>query len=164
MLSTVSEGRCGWYPDAGVRNDPIGHLNRFINRAFAGSLALPRWLLRMILHVEFPRMRHPVRLPHPYNVVVNNGVVFGSNVTIYQGVTVGSKRYKLKAVLPEIGDGVVVSPNAVPVGGIRVGTGAIVQAGAVVIDSVLPWAVVGGNPAKTIGFQNCGAQSAAPTK
>ena len=49
-----------------------------------------------------------------------------------------------------IEDKVWIGFNAIILKGVRIGTGAIVAAGAVVTKDVPPWTIVGGNPAKTI--------------
>jgi acetyltransferase-like isoleucine patch superfamily enzyme len=49
-----------------------------------------------------------------------------------------------------IGNDVWIGSNVIIPGGIRIGTGAIVAAGSVVVNDVPPYAVVGGNPAKVI--------------
>lgn len=46
-----------------------------------------------------------------------------------------------------------IGANAIIPGGIRIGTGAIVAAGAVVVKDVPPYAIVGGNPAKIIRYR-----------
>jgi acetyltransferase-like isoleucine patch superfamily enzyme len=53
----------------------------------------------------------------------------------------------------EIGNDVWVGTNAVIMGGIKIGDGAIVAAGAVVTKDVPPYAVVGGVPAKVIKYR-----------
>lgn len=54
-------------------------------------------------------------------------------------------------VLPVIGDGAWIGDRAIILPGRRVGTGAIVGAGAVVTRDVRPYEIVGGNPARPIG-------------
>lgn len=49
-----------------------------------------------------------------------------------------------------IGNDVWIGANVIIPGGIRIGTGAIVAAGSVVVKDVPPYAVAGGNPAKII--------------
>jgi acetyltransferase-like isoleucine patch superfamily enzyme len=52
-----------------------------------------------------------------------------------------------------VGSDVWIGYNAIIVGGVTIGTGAIVAAGAVVVKDVSPYAVVGGNPAKVIRYR-----------
>ena len=52
-----------------------------------------------------------------------------------------------------IGSDVWVGSNVIIPGGIRIGTGAIVAAGSVVVQDVPSYAIVGGNPAKVIRYR-----------
>ena len=134
-----------------VRLDPIGPVNRFIIWAFTGKK--PRVLRRIvsiIFHVELPVLQSPLRMTHPYGIIVSGDVVLGKNVTVFQGVTIGSKRDGKKAGSPIIEDDVCIFPNAVLIGRITVGRGAVVAPGSIVIDDVPAGATVAGNPAKVI--------------
>ena len=67
--------------------------------------------------------------------------------------------WKEKYALPNeagsvvVGNDVWIGANVIIPGGLRIGTGAIVAAGAVVVKDVPPYAVVGGNPAKIIRYR-----------
>lgn len=63
-------------------------------------------------------------LPHPINIVIGGGAVVGSGVTLYQGVTIG----KSKGGYPKIGNGVKVFPGTIIVGGIAIGSNAVIGA------------------------------------
>jgi acetyltransferase-like isoleucine patch superfamily enzyme len=52
-----------------------------------------------------------------------------------------------------IDNDVWIGSNAIIPGGIHIGTGAIVAAGAVVVKDIPPYAIVGGNPAKIIRYR-----------
>lgn len=52
-----------------------------------------------------------------------------------------------------IDDDVLISVNAVILSGVRIGTGGVVAAGAVVTNDVKPYEIVGGVPAKHIGWR-----------
>lgn len=134
-----------------VRNDPLGRVNRFLCWVFRPGR--PRWLRRLVglfMHIELPDLLHAVRLPHPHGVVVNSGVTLGRNVTLYQGVTLGSKRHGNNAGTPVLEDHVCVFPNAVVVGAVTIGAGAVVGPCSVVIEDVPPGAIVAGNPARVL--------------
>ena len=52
-----------------------------------------------------------------------------------------------------IGNDVWIGVNVIIPGGVRIGTGAILAAGSVVVKDIPPYAIVGGNPAKIIRFR-----------
>jgi acetyltransferase-like isoleucine patch superfamily enzyme len=63
----------------------------------------------------------------------------------------GSKDWSRTAIKSvRLGDKCWVGAHAIVLKGVQIGEGAIVAAGSVVTKSVLPWTVVGGNPAKLI--------------
>lgn len=134
-----------------VRNDEIGIVNKLVNWAFTGGKPnLIRRFMSLCLHIELPALQHPLRMPHPFGITVNPGVQIGRNVTIFQCVTVGSKRYGRNAGVPMIGDDVVIYPNAVVVGGGVIGAGATIGPGAVVIGDIPAGATVVGNPGRIV--------------
>lgn len=141
----------GNFEDGDVRNDKIGLVNYVINIVFCGKK--PRILRRIasfIFHIELPYLNYPLRMPHPYGIVINSGAILGQNCTIFQGVTVGSKRRGRKCGVPIIADDVVIFPNAVIIGSVSIGEGSTIAPGAVVIDDVPPKSTVVGNPGRVI--------------
>ena len=54
----------------------------------------------------------------------------------------------------EIGDHVWIGARAMIMKGVKIGEGAIVAIGSVVVKDVPPYAIVGGNPAKIIKYRN----------
>lgn len=139
------------FPKGDVRNDPLGPVNKLINWVNTGRKPrLIRRFISIVFHVELPNLVYPLRMAHPYGIVVNGSTKLGKNVTIFQHVTIGSKRLGLKAGAPTIGDDVVIFPNAVIVGAVHIGGGAVLAPGCVVIDDVPAGATVVGNPARII--------------
>lgn len=93
-----------------------------------------------------------VQFPHyGLGVVINPDAKIGDNCKIGQNVTIGGRG---KAECPVIGDNVVIGAGALILGDIHIGNNSSVGAGAVVIHSVPENAVVVGNPAKVIKFNN----------
>lgn len=91
-----------------------------------------------------------VKLPHPIGVVIGQKVVLGKNCMIYQNVTIGAKdasNYKT-ADYPVLEDNVIVYPNSIILGKVRIGAGAIIGAGSLVLKDVEPNSIVAGVPAK----------------
>src|SRR5690606_12841184 len=54
----------------------------------------------------------------------------------------------------EIGDNVWLGHRVIILGGIKIGEGAIIQAGAVVVSDIPDCGIAGGNPAKVFKFRN----------
>lgn len=53
-----------------------------------------------------------------------------------------------------IGNNVWFGDRVIVLGGVEIGEGAIIQAGAVVVKSIPPCAIAGGNPAKVFRYRN----------
>ena len=96
---------------------------------------------------------------HFSNIVINRGSKIGENVTIFQGVTIGSIRgNKIKCGSPTVGNNVVISPGAKIIGKITIGNNVFIAPNAVIINDIPDNATVGGIPAKILnlnGDLNC---------
>lgn len=104
----------------------------------------------------------PIILATRSKITIGNHVMFGPEVTIRGGNhridILGRYMADIKDHEKEpsndpgviIEDDVWVGTRAVILAGVRIGSGAVVAAGAVVTKSVPPYAIVGGNPAKVI--------------
>lgn len=79
--------------------------------------------------------------------IIHNATKIGARCVIGSNVTIGGA----KNGIPCIGDDVYISTGAKILGGVEIGDGAIIGANAVVNRDVLPFTVVAGSPAKTIG-------------
>ena len=66
------------------------------------------------------------RITHGWGLIIHDDVVIGSNVTVFHGVTIGSKRKGSALVAPVIGNDVVISAGSIIIGEVHVGAGAIV--------------------------------------
>lgn len=89
------------------------------------------------------------------------GIIIGCNCSISFDVKMitGSHdpqssefRYTPKEII--IDDYVWIGVGAIILGGVKIGKGAVVCAGAVVTHDIEPYSIVGGVPAKQIGFRN----------
>jgi serine O-acetyltransferase len=92
-------------------------------------------------------------IAHSQNIVIGEGVRIGKNVTLYNGVTLGSAfrgGSTQGARYPIIGDNVIIYSGAKVLGPIIVGDGAIVGANAVVLKDVPAGCTAVGVPAKII--------------
>lgn len=89
------------------------------------------------------------KFPHPIGIVIGQKVVLGANCTIYQNVTIGTKDtqdYK-NSKYPVIGNNVIIYPNSIIIGDIKIGDNAIVGANSLVMTDVEEGSTVAGIPA-----------------
>ena len=82
-------------------------------------------------------------------IVYSRHAVIGIRVKVYHNVSIISG----PSGAPVIGDFVNLYAGCYIVGGVRVGKGATVGAGAVVVNDVPDYAVVVGNPARVIRYR-----------
>jgi serine acetyltransferase len=111
------------------------------------------FFLRFILHLELPKnsFDRKIRLPHPYNIIVNGDSQIGSNCTIFHQVTIGSQReFGTNPGSPIIGNNVIIFPNTVIIGNVSVGDNVIIGAGSIVTRDIPENSIVAGNPARLI--------------
>lgn len=116
------------------------------------------------------RFFHLGRLTIGKNSIINNsvyldnrcGISIGENVNIAHNVkiyTLGhdphSPLFAIKGGPVLIDDYAVIFSNAMIMPNIKIGRGAVVMAGSVVIKDVMPFSMVGGNPAVEIGHRKC---------
>ena len=90
--------------------------------------------------------------PHTSGTVVGAWKI-GKNATIYQNVTLGSKKLDMNFATetrPEIGDHVILGAGCKVLGGIKIGDHAVVGANSVVVESVKPNSLVVGVPARVV--------------
>jgi serine O-acetyltransferase len=91
-----------------------------------------------------------VFIDHGMGVVIGETAIVGSDVTIYQGVTLGGTGKETGKRHPTIEDGVVVSAGAIVLGSINVGANSKIGAGAVVIHDVPAGCTVVGVPGRVV--------------
>jgi serine O-acetyltransferase len=92
-----------------------------------------------------------VAINHGWGLVISADARIGKNVTLFHGVTIGRRdRIESSGVrtieFPTIEDSVCIGPHAVIIGGVTVGEGSRIAAGALVSESVPAHCVVQGNP------------------
>ena len=118
----------------------------------AGMPVVPRLVAnasRVATGVEIhpaARVGDSLFIDHGAGVVVGETAEVGSNVTLYQGVTLGGTGFQRGKRHPTVEDEVVIGSGAKLLGPIRVGRSAKVGANTVVIHDVPPNATVVGNP------------------
>jgi serine O-acetyltransferase len=89
-------------------------------------------------------------IDHATGVVIGETAIVGSDVTIYQGVTLGGTGKGHGKRHPTICDGVFIGNNANVLGNITVGENSRVGAGSVVLSDVPPNSTVVGVPAHIV--------------
>jgi serine O-acetyltransferase len=97
------------------------------------------------------RFGRGIMLDHATGLVVGETAVIGNNVSILQSVTLGGTGKEDGDRHPKICDGVLISAGAKILGNIRIGQGAKIGAGSVVLEPVPPHTTVAGVPAKIVG-------------
>jgi len=91
-------------------------------------------------------------IKHPVGLVIGFGTRIGRNCVLMQNVTLGEKYSAgTEGRYPVLGDDVTVCAGAVVLGGLRIGSGAVVGANSVVTRDVAEGVVVAGAPARVIG-------------
>lgn len=94
---------------------------------------------------------HGILLDHATNFVVGETAVIGDDVSILHGVTLGGNGKEKGDRHPKVGDGVMIGAHAQLVGNIRIGKGAKIGAGAVVLTNVPAHTTYAGIPAVKVG-------------
>lgn len=109
-----------------------------------------RWMTQIEIHPG-ARIGRQFFIDHGSGVVIGETAEIGNNVLLYQGVVLGGTSLKKEKRHPSIGNDVVIGAGAILLGPIRIGDGAKVGAGSVVIRDVPPEKTVVGIPARIAG-------------
>ena len=132
-------------------------LHRIAHRLYRHRLKLPARLLSQINRFFTGIEIHPgaqigsgLFIDHGMGVVIGETAIIGSNVTIYQGATLGGTGKETGKRHPTIGNNVVISSGAKVLGPFRVGDNAKIGAGAVVLREVPPNSTVVGVPGHVV--------------
>ena len=89
-------------------------------------------------------------IDHGMGLVIGETAELGSNVTLYQGVTLGGTGKEKGKRHPTIGNNVVVSSGATVLGSFKVGDNSKIGSGSVVLKEVPPNSVVVGVPGRVV--------------
>ncbi|MHB8780799.1 MAG: serine O-acetyltransferase EpsC [Candidatus Geothermincolia bacterium] len=92
-------------------------------------------------------------IDHGMGVVIGETTEIGSNVTLYQGVTLGGTGKQTGKRHPTVGDNVVISTGAKVLGPVHLGANCRVGAGAVVISDVPENCTVVGIPGRIVACE-----------
>lgn len=91
-------------------------------------------------------------IDHGMGVVIGETTEIASNVTIYQGVTLGGTGKEKSKRHPTIGSNVVIGTGAKVLGPIEIGENCRIGAGSVVLNSAPPNSTVVGIPARVVYY------------
>lgn len=131
----------------------VGKYHHFYAK-FLGIFAAPQKFLDIS---ETSEIGGGLLVQHGYNTIISPAKM-GNNCWINQGVSIG---HRTEVGQPEIDDNVRIAAGALVLGALKIGRGATVAPGAVVMRNVPPYAIVMGNPAKVIGFNMTPEEAAA---
>lgn len=91
-------------------------------------------------------------IDHGMGVVIGETAEIGENVTMYQGAVLGGTGHEKGKRHPTVEDNVVIAAGAKVLGSFRVGKGAKIGAGAVVLQEVPPYSTVVGIPGRVVAM------------
>lgn len=139
-------------PDTSKRNPTSTDVLLFFCRRRVPLLSkLVRVLFNSDIHCRLPA---DVHMPHPYGIVIHPQAVIGHRVTVMQQVMIGG-RDRDENIAPVIGDDVSIGAGARVLGDVRIGSGAIIGANAVVTRDIPPGATVVGAD-RIVSTSQCG--------
>jgi serine O-acetyltransferase len=127
--------------------------HRFWGAGWVVTARLVSHISRFLTGIEIhpgARIGAGVFIDHGMGVVIGETAEIGEDVTLYQGVTLGGTSLKREKRHPTLERNVVVGTGAAVMGALRVGEGARIGAGSVVVAEVPPNSVVVGVPGKVI--------------
>lgn len=107
------------------------------------------WKPLETLYIHTEEIGGGLYIQHGFSTIITARKI-GKNCRIYQQVTIGYKEQSN----PVLEDNVSVTCGAKVLGGITMHTGSLAAAGAVVVKDVPENAIVGGVPAKVIGYKD----------
>ncbi|KAE8710094.1 Serine acetyltransferase 4 [Hibiscus syriacus] len=92
-----------------------------------------------------------ILLDHGTGVVIGETAVIGNRVSLMHGVTLGGTGKETGDRHPKVGDLALLGACVTVLGNIKIGEGAMVAAGSLVLKHVPPHSMVAGTPAQVIG-------------
>lgn len=97
------------------------------------------------------RIGFGIMVDHATGVVIGETAVIGNNVSLLHSVTLGGCGSACGDRHPKVGDGVLISTGAKLLGNIKIGEGAKIAAGSLVLTDVAAHTTVVGVPSREIG-------------
>ena len=136
-------------------------LAQMINRSMIAKVIFYPYLLGYrywvdwVWNIELPRkltVGKGLSLYHGHALVINQGVVIGSNCTLRNSTTIGHKKLAdgSFSACPRIGNNVDIGANVCIIGDVTIGDNVVIGAGTVVVKDVPSDCAVVGNPARIL--------------
>lgn len=100
------------------------------------------------------RIGKGVFIDHGMGVVIGETASVGDNVTMYQGVTLGGTGKERGKRHPTVEANAVIGVGAAVLGAVKIGEGARIGAGSVVLKDVPPHATAVGMPARAVSWRD----------
>ena len=110
---------------------------------------LGKWITGIEIH-PCARIGKGLFIDHGMGVVIGETSIIGNNVTLFQGVTLGGTGKEKGKRHPTLGNNVVVGAGAKILGPVKIGDGAMIGAGSVVVKDIPENDIAVGVPAKVI--------------
>ncbi|MBE2294247.1 MAG: serine acetyltransferase [Phycisphaerales bacterium] len=123
---------------------------RWLRLPFSVLYKLLRLLLQILTGIDLPCeaiVGRRFRIEHFGDIIISGDAVFGDDVVIRNGVTIGLKRTYERGA-PIIGNRVDIGTGAKILGPIRIGDDVVIGANAVVLQDVPPHSLAIGVPAR----------------
>lgn len=124
----------------------------YVNKKYLPARAVSQ-LARFLTGIEIhpgAKIGKRLMIDHGSGVVIGETCVIGDDCTLYQGVTLGGTGKDTGKRHPTLGNNVMVGAGAKVLGPFRIGDGAKIAAGAVVLKEVPAGATAVGIPAKVV--------------
>lgn len=93
-----------------------------------------------------------ILLDHGTGLVIGETAVIGDRVSLMQGVTLGGSGKETGDRHPKVGQGVLIGASVTVLGNIKIGDGAMIASGSLVLKDVPQHSMAAGIPAKVIGY------------
>ena len=132
--------------------------SRAIRKPFSFLYKLLKTVCEILTGIELPceaSVGKRFKIEHFGNIVVSGDAVFGDDVVVRNGVTVGLRRTGIRGA-PVIGDRVDIGAGAKILGRITVGDDVVIGANAVVIEDVPANSIAVGVPARILPRRRAG--------
>lgn len=129
-----------------------GIRSRFLRKPFSLAYRFSKTLAQVLTGIDLPcevTIGRRFKIEHFGGIIISGDAVFGDDVVIRQGVTVGLSR-RAEPGSPVIGNRVEIGAGAKVLGKIRIGDDVIIGANAVVIRDVPSGCLAVGVPARIV--------------